>query len=289
MNYLLLFLSVGVNVTFSAFQNYLGKSKIKSTRDNYIVNALTYGVGAIVLMVIMAATFKQISLFTVALGVLFGLATACAAIFQLKAYNCGPMSFTVLIVTASMIIPAFSGKLIWGEELSFLKVVGTVFMVIAAYFATGKGDGETSLKWLSFALLAFFFTGSIGVMQKIQQTSKYATESTPFLAVAFVVAAIACLVCALLKKEEEEAPRLAVVKDKVILPATLCGVFIVFLNVVNLYLSGVLPSVIFFPMQNGGTTVLSIVCAILLFKEKLDKKKTIGLVLGIVALVLLFI
>ena len=61
------------------------------------------------------------------------------------------------------------------------------------------------------------------------------------------------------------------------------GVIIGAINLINLYLSGKMPSVIFFPIVNGGVIVLSGLAAILFFKEKLSVKQTIGLILGIAA------
>ncbi len=286
MNYFLLFLSISVNAAYSSINNYLGKKKISCAHDNYKINAMVYGIGAVMLLALMLATWEGASLFTILFGLLFGFATAFAGVFTLKALSYGPMSFTILIITSSMILPAFSGALIWQEELSPLKVIGTLMMIAAAYFTTAKDDNGTSLKWLGCSMAAFLFQGSIGIMQKVQQNSSYAAESTPFLTVAFIVSALVCVVFGKLTAAKGENTSK---KSNVLLPAALCGAAIAFLNVVNLYLSGVLPSAVMFPVQNGGTTVLSVLCAIVIFREKLSKRKVIGLAIGMTALVFLII
>ncbi len=288
MNYLLLALSVSVNAAYASLHNYLGKRKIQTAADNYRINTLTYGIGAIFLLVLAAVTWSGISAFTVGFGLLFGLVTAMAGVFELKALACGPMSFTVLITTSSMILPAFSGALIWDEPLSPLKVIGTALMIAAAYFTAVKGGGETSLRWLGYSMATFLCSGSIGIMQKVQQSSAHADESTPFLAVAFLCAAIICLAASRLTARGA-AGEADGQKTGILLPAAVCGGFIAFLNVVNLYLSGVLPSALLFPVQNGGTTVLSVLCAIVLFREALSRRRLVGLGIGMVALVLLII
>ena len=58
-------------------------------------------------------------------------------------------------------------------------------------------------------------------------------------------------------------------------------------NKLNLYLSGVMDSAVFFPIVNGGGLVLTTVAAFLLFKEKLTKKQWVGLIVGICAVVFL--
>ncbi len=286
MNYILLFLSISVNTAFSSINNYLGKKKISSAHDNYRINAMIYGIGAIMLVALMLATWEGVSSFTILFGILFGLATAFAGVFILKAYSCGPMSFTILIITSSMILPAFSGAVIWNEELSPFAVIGTLLMIAAAYFTAAKDGGGASLKWLGYTMAAFLMQGSIGIMQKVQQNSAHAAESTPFLTVAFLVSALICFVFSRITTQKDES---ASAKKGNLLPAAICGAAIAFLNVVNLYLSGVLPSAVMFPVQNGGTTVLSVLCAIVIFREPLNKRKVIGLAIGMVALVLLII
>ncbi len=288
MHYLLLFLSVSVNAAYSSLHNLLGKKRIRCAWDNYIINALTYGVGSVLLLALAAFTWEGISGATVLMGLLFGLVTALGGLFQLKALSCGPMSFTVLITTSSMILPAFSGAVFWQEELSPFKVLGTALMITAAYFTAVRGGGKTSLKWLGCSMAGFLATGAIGIMQKFQQNSAYASQSTPFLAIAFLTATLICCIAAAVAAPAKDS-REPIRFKSTVLPSALCGGFIVFLNVVNLYLAGVLPSALMFPVQNGGTTVLSVLCAIILFREPLNRKKIIGLAIGMVALVLLLI
>ncbi|MBE7045409.1 MAG: hypothetical protein E7397_07745 [Ruminococcaceae bacterium] len=69
--------------------------------------------------------------------------------------------------------------------------------------------------------------------------------------------------------------------------AILTGVVIGAVNHINLYLSGKMPGVIFFPIVNGGVIILSGLVAMLVFRERLDKKQQIGLVVGIIATCLL--
>ena len=58
-------------------------------------------------------------------------------------------------------------------------------------------------------------------------------------------------------------------------------------NKLNLYLSGVMDSAVFFPLVNGGGLVLTVVTALFVFKERLTVKQWIGVVVGIVAVIFL--
>ena len=55
----------------------------------------------------------------------------------------------------------------------------------------------------------------------------------------------------------------------------------------NLWLAGVIPSVIFFPVSNGANVLLSTLCGQLLFKEKLNKVELIGVFVGLGAILLI--
>ena len=58
-------------------------------------------------------------------------------------------------------------------------------------------------------------------------------------------------------------------------------------NQFNLYLSGVMPSAVFFPIVNGGGLVLSTAASVLLFREKLSVRQWIGLAMGTVSVLML--
>lgn len=314
MNYFLLFLSVCANVAYSSFYNFFGKKVLKKGSDNYKINLLIYSVSIVFLVGIGLIKGLHVTLFTVLLGILLGVAMALSSIFKLSALRCGSMSFTVLIITASMIIPAFSGKVIWDEPLSIWKVIGTVMMLVAAYFSTEKQASaekkKQSTKWLIFSFLAFLCQGIIGVTQKFQQKATYkgstpADQMAVFLIVAFISATLLCLVSYLITRAREKKQECAVVCKEtgntiesvnaqdgispkvVILCTCVCAVFITFMHNINLYLSGVLPSAFLFPVQNGGTTMVSVIVAMTLFREKISGRRIIGFCIALAALIIL--
>jgi multidrug transporter EmrE-like cation transporter len=57
------------------------------------------------------------------------------------------------------------------------------------------------------------------------------------------------------------------------------------MNYINLKLSGLLPSQLFFPLINGSAIILSSLSSVFIFKESLSKKQVVGLVGGILSLI----
>ena len=113
--------------------------------------------------------------YTLLLGTVFGTVTALSAVFNLKALHIGPMSYTTVLVTSSMLVPTLAGRIGWGEQVSFLQYTGIVLMLISIALSTDKhkGNNTVSARWLAYCMAAFAMTGMIGVLQKIHQTSPY--------------------------------------------------------------------------------------------------------------------
>ena len=63
----------------------------------------------------------------------------------------------------------------------------------------------------------------------------------------------------------------------------LCGMASCIYIRMNLTLSNMIPSAIFFPVSNGGMVILSTIGGKLFFKEKLNKIQISGILLGCVA------
>lgn len=65
------------------------------------------------------------------------------------------------------------------------------------------------------------------------------------------------------------------------------GVGVALNNQINLYLSGVVDSAVFFPIVNGGGLILITAAWVVLFRKRLAVRQWIGLGLGIAATMLL--
>lgn len=290
-----LFLSLAVAFIASITKKYYTDKNITDISGCFVFNAVNFFVAAVVLLC--WGGFGESSLFTILLGILFGAVTALGGITNVVALQCGPMSYTQVIISFSTLISALSGVMFYDESLGWAQIVGMIFMLISFALAAEKGNGEkrANLKWLVVCFVAFVATGGIGVMQKVHQSSIYKNELNAFLIIAFLSATIFCsLLVVFLKQRQDkfvsESKKERTDKKQLLL--MLCvmligGVCTGLNHKFNLYLSGVMDSAVFFPIVNGGGLVLATLAAVLLFKEKLSKKQWIGVVLGIVSVVFL--
>ena len=69
----------------------------------------------------------------------------------------------------------------------------------------------------------------------------------------------------------------------------LSGVVIGFYSTVNLILSGKLDSMLYYPVANGGALIFTVLVSAVVFRERFDKVKMIGVILGLLGIVCLSI
>ncbi len=290
MDYALLVFSVFITLTYGLIRNNFSKKHVQSPLDYRIFIAISSIISTFVLTVIAIFTNAALpSLYTVVLGIIFGLLTATSALFTMQALEIGPMSYTSLITSTQLIIPALSGMILYDEYVSPFKFVGVGLMIISIILSVAKtkdGEKKASFKWLALCLTAMVLTGSIGVMQKIHQKSPHKDELLAFLIIAFFVSTVYSMIMMVYyQKGKGMKPNTEFFTTKKIYAlAIVCGFFIALANQINLYLSGVIDAIIFFPVVNGAGLLLSIIASSVFLKEKLSPARWVGVGVGIVAI-----
>ena len=255
----------------------------------YLLNTIISAGAALALFAI-SGGFK-ISAFTLYLGIVFGIVTAVQSIFSLQAMNCGPFSYTAVITSLSTIIPTLSGKFIWDEKIVAVQYVGIALMLICMIFSVDFKEKQKSIpfKWYIFCAITFVTTGSIGVMQRWHQSTDFKGELDEFLVIAFVFSTVTSLIGFFANKspakEESKIGSKSIIM--IIVFGIICAICVAANNKLNLYLSGVIDTAVFFPIVNGGGLVLTSIAAFVIFREKLSLQKWIGLGIGILSVVLI--
>ena len=122
-------------------------------------------------------------------------------------------------------------------------------------------------------------------MQRWHQSTEYKNELDEFLVIAFVISVIfSALGMISNKTSDADSAKNEKLRRNVwvwlIIGMLVSGACIAANNKLNLYLSGVMDTAIFFPIVNGGGLVLTSLAAFIIFKEKLSLLQWIGLVIG---------
>lgn len=246
---------------------------------------------AILLIFLFSAAEFNFSIFSVLLGALLAVANILSLEGILKAQACGSFAYTTVIVALSAIIPSMSGPVLFGEKVTFSQFVGIALMVICILLSPGKDEGEKrsfSLKWLLFCAVAFVFSGAVGVVQKIHQNNAVHKTEMPALLltcffVSFVLSGIRLIIeRGRMKKSDVSLNKLT---TAVVLFPAVTGLCFAFPHTINLFLSGKLASVVFFPTINLCPMMLTMLYAVFGFKERLTAKQWAGIAVGVLSTV----
>ena len=288
-HYVLLAVSLAGSITGATVKKYLGDRYRNGTFERYFFSAVTSLVAAAGLAAL--SDSLRASAFTLLLGIVFGMTTAIQSVFNYKAIEIGPFSYTTVLGSLSMIIPALSGAVLWNETISWLQIVGIALMIVC-FVLSAEFRGEqkkATLRWLFYFMVAFLCTGAIGVMQKWHQNTEYKDELDAFLVIAFAFSFVFSTAAALIGRKKEKVPQdgKKLTSPLPIFLMIVAGVGIADCNKLNLYLSGAMDSAVFFPVFNVSVLILITLIAVVFFKEKLTVKQWIGLAVGACAVVLL--
>lgn len=287
-----------LKLAISLFANLSGGIIKKRINDRYENNFFSYqlyncivSLSASVTLFFLCDNFK-ISLFTIVLALIFGFVTLLQQAANLIALENGPFSYTSVIISFSTLIPAISGRIFWNESIDMIQYLGILLMLICFIFSVDfrKKDRKANFRWLIYSFSAFLFTGLIGVMQKLHQSSVYKDELDAFLIVAFGFSFVcSCFLMALFRSKRKlfSSDKKSILTLMPLVLMLLSGIFAALNNKLNLYLSGVIDSAVFFPIVNGGGLILTSFAAVIIFKERLTIRQWFGLGIGIVSVILL--
>ena len=285
---LLLLLSVMANWSAGVVNNRYSKKYIRNPADIYIYQLICNGVATIVLL-ILTDSFK-VSWQSALMAVGFGIITMSFNLFFMKALQTGPMAQTIMLCCSSTIMPSLSGTIFWHEVITPAKFIGMLLMLLMIPFSVQTGNKEKKIngRWLLYCVIALLSSGFVGVIQKIHQTSAFKDELNTFLLIAFLISTILPLTMFVVARRQGHSSTVTLSPKKgVFWMAVMAGVGIALPNKINLYLSGAMDSVVFFPLVNGGGILLSLIAAVVIFRERPTVRHCIGMVLGFSAILLL--
>ena len=285
-----LIFSIICSCTANTTKSAVSKAHLRNSTD---VNFFTMIAQLVATLVLLALTDDfQISWLTAGMAILFGVITLLANLSAVQALHSGPMSLTTtLAYIGAMMIPALSGALFFNEDLPLSKILGVGCMLITiplmVYQKKRRRENGISVRWIIFAVASMILSGLTGVMQKIHQSSSVKSELNSFILLAFAFATAGALIMFLIQKRKQPLTVDLSPKRAPFWLTIVYGVTVAFPNKINLWLSGVMESAVFFPLVNGGGIILALLAAVVLFRERPSKQQWIGLAFGVLAVFLL--
>lgn len=279
----LLILSVCLSSTRNVLTKGFSGFSIKN-RQFFRIQALIFGTGTIVLLAVLPFNYNGFSLFTVGYALIYGSMLLCAQWFYTIALTNGKTALCATIYSFGFIIPTLSGTIFWSEKISVFGYIGILTVIPILIISSSKkgSDGQKATKkFILPVIIAMLCSGGLGIIQKIQQGSEYANQTSSFILVAFLLSLTASLLFSIFTKNGEKQ-----LSKRSCTSAMCVGIAFSICNLLNTTLAGRLDSALFFPVLNVGIIMLSVLMSVLIYKEKVDKKDIWVLILGAMAIIL---
>ena len=285
MEYLLLIISVILAVTKNTVSKS-GRDIFSGISGLFKTNIITSVTGIVIFGIGVSFVHITEPCFLV-LAFLYGIMTMLSQTFYIFATKNGSLSVCSLIYSCGFIIPTLFSFFAYNESISTSKALGIIILTASIFIVTGKLRGNGKTAWLIPAFLSMLASGFVGVLQKIFTRMYSNTYYNEYLFTAFTVMLIvSALVMLIRKSSDKTAAHSILCLGSILLPAifSLC---IVFCNKLNLYLTGVIDGIIFFPCYNGSVIAFSAIISSLILKEKLTVFQKSGIVLAVMAITLI--
>lgn len=239
----------------------------------------------------------QFSLFSFLIGIGLSVLNLCSTLVCFKAYEKGNVSlFTMFRMQGGMLLPFLYG-IVFAENIpTDFQIIGIFVMVISLLIPNisfKKEERRASILYTLLCVAIFLINGGISIVSYIQSNSPNGIDSNSFLTLYqlenFVLFLLVYVVWCLVKKDNLVFnPPKRERKQTLLLWGCIFIVAIISAVGYLLQLIGAanLPAVAVYPVVTGGTVVLTAVSGLVLFKEKLDLKGYIGVIMTFIATVL---
>ena len=265
----------------------LNKSHVNTKNEIFRFNFLCSVVWCVILLAVCRGEIKC-SVQVLLWGILYGVTQALFILFKTAAMSSGSVSVTTLVGNSSLLISIIVSMVVWGEKITVVDIIGLAVMAAAIFLCTyEKTDEVFNPKWKYYAIFFLIFAAGVGISFKAFGKSGNLEYCSDMMFVSSVVMLVfyftACLLSGGFKNENISCGS----KSVFVKYALISGVLSCLYNRLNIFLSGSMAAVIFFPSFNGGVVFLSALLSACLCGEKMVKKRKIGLGLGIIGIIII--
>ena len=111
------------------------------------------------------------SIFTLLMTLLVAVVSFCCVFMGIKVLAVGDMGiYSMFMMLGSLVLPSLVGLVFYGEDLTWLKGIALVFMVVAILFSvSGVDKNKLTVKAILYYVGIFLMNGMIGVLFTVHQ------------------------------------------------------------------------------------------------------------------------
>lgn len=279
---LVIILNTLLSVLFKIFPKY-NIDTFQAIVFNYITCVITgtWYLGA------MPFTATQLHATWLPYAIIMGI--AFISVFNLIGYCTKTNGITATTISnkLSLIIPVVISIFAYHETANPIRIMGIALAIPAVYFSSKKPEkSEKQNSWKLIALL-FLLSGLLDSFVKFVETSYLSTTDNQAYYTIYVfstaaIIGISILIQNIMRKK-------AKFEFKNVIAGCILGIpnyfsIYFFIKLLN---SKIMNSSAIIPIANIGVVICAALAALILFKERMNKVNTIGLILGIAAILLI--
>lgn len=227
---------------------------------------------------------------TVLLGILNAGVLLLFNVSTIEVGNRGPYSFMMVCsMFGGILIPVIVGPLFMNEPFGLIQGVAALMMMAALVLMNGqkitlKGAGQGYYFW---CLLLFLSNGVFGVIQNLQVQVMGGAQRSEMLTILYGCSSLSVLLPMLIRGQGKKfCEGLHMGKKAAVYLAVACLATAMAVNLL-LYILNNMPSSKLYTMDNGAVLVLSILYALVLFREKPSKPQVLGMILAVGSIVII--
>lgn len=278
--FLILLLSILSTVKIS-FQSAFSKNSVKNKADILVFNFLVFLFSGILFSVGIVNSSPAVYGYAF-FGALF------TVLFQLtytEALSMGNVSLTVLIVNLGMVLNVIFSYFVYKEPMSWIRFIGVALTLVTFVICTDFKKGKpTEKKWYIYTICAMFATTLASMVQQIFSKSQYSEQNGVYVAAVYIIGAIFLLLAYMLLKKKGVDKTFKIDK-RVILLTMATGICLGLYKFVSTYSLTVVEGTFFYPARAGIGTIFSAISGVLIFKDKLNAKQKLSVIIGIIAII----
>jgi len=223
---------------------------------------------------------------TVIIGCLNGAVLVLYNTMLIKASSNGPFSVTMIFnLCGGILLPLFASVFVDGENLSVWQYASIAVMLVSFVFLNmeDKKSGEkVSLTFLLQCLVLGTANGFYGTFLNTQKKLTDSSEDPEMIVMTFGVSALLAFLLLLLRTGKGSVAAFRQTKKSMF--ACLCA-SVSAASAVNLLMLCLdrMNAAVLYSLNNGGVLIISVLWAAVILREKIGKKKIIGLIMAIAA------
>ncbi len=257
-------------------------------------NAISMGMSALFAGLLLLATFSFQDFATLSLlGWLIACATGVticiASVCSLLAMRGSSILLDSLFSMAGLLVPTVSGIFILSQTVVPLQWMGMVLLFGSAFLlasSSKKTNGRITAKTMVLLFGSMLANGSTMLLQVLFKTYVPTGSVLVYSFLQFAIVAVFLFMAALILSRKEKQK--LYVPDKKLMAFTAVSAGALFgISQLSTMASAVVPVAVLFPISDGGGMIISALVADLIYKEKINLKSSLGIIIGITGLILM--